>query len=218
MHMVTALNELLQGGTFTLLEEGTWLPVSVERARQQCRVYTNTEDAYLESLIRTATKWLLDMHGLVVVNSRFLWETTWRDAPQLILPFYPVAEIIKVEYFDTSGTLTTLPPDDYSLALGTNPPYLISRKVRPWFGSDMPQGYARAVFWPPSDPTRPLPVRIEMRCGWPDAGVVPHPVQQAILLLVGHFYENRSATEVQTTQEIALGVTQLLTPYITRII
>ena len=44
-------------------------------------------------------------------------------------------------------------------------------------------------------------------------GVVPRPLLEACLLLIGHLYENREATNAQPLAQIPLGIDALCSPY-----
>jgi hypothetical protein len=46
-----------------------------------------------------------------------------------------------------------------------------------------------------------------------DSIVIPKPIKQAMLLLIGHWYENREATAFNVNRELAFSVNALLYPY-----
>ncbi len=58
-------------------------------------------------------------------------------------------------------------------------------------------------------------IRIEVDCGFP-AGQVPGPLQEAVFLLMGHFYRNREAVVSQSggaVAEVPLGVNAMLNSF-----
>jgi uncharacterized phiE125 gp8 family phage protein len=60
-------------------------------------------------------------------------------------------------------------------------------------------------------------VRIRYRAGYGDeseaAGQLPSPIKAAMLLVLGHLYANREATNAQSISTLPLGVESLLRPY-----
>ena len=67
--------------------------------------------------------------------------------------------------------------------------------------------------WPSFTPYPTGAVRIQFTAGYNDIANVPQMVKQAILLLVGHWYENREATLAGTiSREIEFAVHALLWP------
>jgi uncharacterized phiE125 gp8 family phage protein len=88
------------------------------------------------------------------------------------LPMPPVASITHIKYTDTAGVEQTIDTGDYALSL-----YGDSRRVAPTYGN----------YWP-STQDIPDAVRVRYVTGYTTC---PKAAKQAILLIVGHLYENR---------------------------
>lgn len=153
-------------------------PVTLDEAKAHLRVeYDFTDDdALIESLIKTARQYTEDK------TSNILNHQTWKlvldtfpagDEP-VVIRKRPVTDINSITYVDADGasqTLTSYQFDQDSF---------LSR-VRP----------AYSETWPT---TREQLNAVEIRfsAGHENtAAGVPEPFKQAILLLVGHYYENR---------------------------
>ena len=58
------------------------------------------------------------------------------------------------------------------------------------------------------------PIAISFICGYTTASNIPRSIRQAMLLIVGHFYENREETIVgQPITRVPMAVNSLLAPY-----
>lgn len=117
------------------------------------------------------------------------------------LPDAPVQSIEAVTYIDQDGNVQTVDPALYELA---GPP--AAPVVRPVYG--------RA--WPGDVRCQDDAVRVRYVTGYstgsPD--MLPEAIRRAILLIVGHLYENREQTVIGTiVSELPMGVLFMLQPY-----
>jgi len=103
----------------------------------------------------------------------------------------PVASITSIKYTDTAGVEQTITSTNYTLSL-----YGEARRVNPKYLYDWPitRDSAEAV-------------RILYVTGYTAA---PQAVKAAILLLVGHLFENRQAVSELSAEEIPMGARALL--------
>lgn len=107
------------------------------------------------------------------------------------LPLSPATTIVSVTYQATGGPII-LPTNQYVVDRYSMPNWLV------------PVGY-----WPtPLDVVNSLVIRYSLV-----PANVPALVRSAILLMIGHLYNNREATTDQTVIELPLGVTKLLNFY-----
>jgi uncharacterized phiE125 gp8 family phage protein len=105
----------------------------------------------------------------------------WADV--LPLPMAaPLQSITSVKYYAADGTLTTLSSSYYGTDTVSEPARLVK---------------APNVTWPALQSDR-LSWRIEVTyvVGWSTIASIPAPLKAALLLLVAHFYENRTAVQV----------------------
>lgn len=108
-----------------------------------------------------------------------------------VLPYGPVLEITSVKYVDPTGIEQSLPAEAYQIDDGC---------LIPGVGSYWPQvrGDAEGV-------------RVRYEAGFDPA---PPAVRQAILLLISHWFRNRSAVVIGTiVADLPHGVTALLSPF-----
>ena len=111
------------------------------------------------------------------------------DGP-ILLDLPPVATISSVKYTDTAGVEQTIAGADYALSL-----YGDSRKLSCTYG----------ITWPL---TREIPdaVRIRYVTGYT---TLPTTGKNAMLLLIGHLYENREGVSPIKADEVPLGIRSL---------
>jgi uncharacterized phiE125 gp8 family phage protein len=108
----------------------------------------------------------------------------------------PVTAIVSVKYDDSDGVEQTLA--SFRLVEGAN------AKLLPAYGSSWPVAKAAEGS-----------VRITYTAGYA-ADEIPPELDQAMLLLIGHFYANREAVvagSAAQTAELPLGVEALIAPY-----
>ncbi|MFM9270945.1 head-tail connector protein [Halomonas elongata] len=114
----------------------------------------------------------------------------------IALPWTPVESVDSVDYIDPSGTSQSL--DANALRLDTRPLY---PTLAPQWGSE----------WPATI-DEPESVTLTATVG---PGATPPDVRAALLLLIGHLYENREAVVLGTiATDVPLGVEMLLAPHI----
>ncbi|HLS34373.1 MAG TPA: head-tail connector protein [Brevibacterium sp.] len=163
-------------------------PVSLEEAKRHCRIDYDEEDDLIEALIPAARE------HCEVVTRLTLAPATWEarlaafPAGPIALPHPPLLEVEGVRYVDAGGAEVELGADAYTVERLTMP------------GTLAPVGR-----WPAG-----RSVRIRYRAGY-EGGQIPHAARQAILLLVGHWYEHREAVVTGTiATTVPLAVDRLL--------
>ena len=103
----------------------------------------------------------------------------------------PVASITSIKYTDTAGVEQTITSTNYALSL-----YGEARRVNPDY----------LYQWPTTEDSAEA-VRVRYVTGYTAA---PQAVKAAILLLVGHLFENRQAVSELSAEEIPMGARALL--------
>lgn len=179
--------------------------VSASDAMQHCRIVDTEDTTYLDSLIARATR-----HCENICKRAFITQTwtltmdSWSDCKYvtdgiIYVPRAPLIAVSSITYLDTNGTSQTLAADQYRVDAASQP-------------GRIEQAYG--VSWPT---TRGVigDVTIVHTCGYGAAASVPDDIKHAVLLLVGHWYENREAVLVGSiSKELEFAVTSLLDPYI----
>jgi len=127
-------------------------------------------------------------------------------AYEIELPMGPVQRIDSVEYTDSQGIVFVMDPLDYYLDEYSEVPRIVPR-------SNWPSG-AR---WTPGS------VRVRYFAGYvsrsesPSLTNLPWALMAAMLLVIGHLYENREDTTDKPLTNIPNGARSLMDPYKVRI-
>ena len=171
-------------------------PITLAEVRQHLRLPDDaSEDDLLLGLIKTArvycenyTRRALAEQTLETYLDRFV------GADPIFLPCPPLLSVVEIGYTDSTGQETILSSSDYVVDADSEP-----GRVMPAYG----------LAWPVYIPHPAASVRIRFVAGF---AVLPEPIRQALLLLVGHWYENREATGTAKDQT-SFSVHALLAPY-----
>lgn len=184
---------------FKLAEGPATEPVTITEVKEHLTIEMSDDDSLLNNMIATART---HIEG---ITSRPLITQTWdeylakfSDRMELKTELQSVSSIL---YYDTNGDQQTLATSIYDVF------------TFPLFGN-VSLAYGKA--WP-SVRNRQDAVIIRFIAGDTSADNVPYPIKQAMLLLVGHMYENREATVGGTAiKEIPISIDRLLGQYLTR--
>lgn len=173
-------------------------PVMLDEVKKHLRVDFDDDDALINALIAAATDHLDGYTGLL---GRALVTQTWRQdfrcfGDRLALPLWPVAEIESVVYYDSANVEQTLSVDVYELLADARGACVALKPDQSW-----PSVYSRADA-----------VRVTYIAGVA-AEAVPPAIRAAIMLHVGHLYENREAVAKAGVSLLPLGVAALIAPY-----
>jgi uncharacterized phiE125 gp8 family phage protein len=155
------------------------------------------EEVYLSALITAAREYCENVTGRALATQTIEGYLD-RYPAKIELPRPPLQSVTSVKHTDSAGA---------EVVLVENVDYLVDTD-RP-IGRLMPP-YGKG--WPQFTPSPMNPVKIKYVAGYETA---PASIKHAMLLLVGHWYENREA--VMETQRvmgpIAFAVNALLAPY-----
>lgn len=170
-------------------------PVTLEEASAHCRVDTSDEETLLAAYITAARQYAEEITGRAFLAQTLELTIDTFPAWEIELPRAPVASITSISYLDTAGAPQTVAT--YVLDGRSRPP-----RLTPAYGASWPE--ARGTVGS---------VAIRFVAGEASA---PEPVKQAILLMVGHWFEHREdaiAAPGITIASIPLGANVLLAPY-----
>lgn len=158
----------------------TTFGVTLPEVQAHVRSTESAEASYLTTLIARAQSAIENRYGIAVTEQS--WKLTLDEFPQasdgrILLPRPPVIEITEIKYVGGAGTEVALLTSDYQLDADSWP----GRLYPPVSGS-----------WPAAKAGVPSSVRIKYKAGFkgPDRPL-PTAISQAMLLLIGHWYENR---------------------------
>lgn len=155
-------------------------PVSLEEARAQCYLTAEDSDGHPQDsslliYISAARDWAERFAGLAFARKRI--QLSVDLFPTDIELEAPATNIISVEYYDSNGEIQTLAPQAYILDSSSEKSWL-----SPANGYDFPDTQIRP---------NAVKVTYETGFGDSDSEEIPPSAKQAILLMIGHFFENR---------------------------
>lgn len=181
----------------TLITGPTREPVSLAEARAHCRVDANDEDGLIAGYLLAARQ------HVETYTRRALLTQTWDQSAddlgsEIVLLRPPVQSVTSVKYLDSAGVEQTLAPSQYRLVKRGTGEFV----VVPAYG----------VTWPAVQAVESA-VTVRFVAGYlPEA--VPEPLRQAILLLVGHWYEHREAVDARgSAAEVPMAFDPLVFPF-----
>lgn len=197
--------------TFTIVVPPTIEPITLEEARMHLRltadsnndsppIYSHPEDLLVLSLISAARDYCEQnlMRSLALQTV----ETVLDDFPAgaIELSGSPITQIVSIVYIDPDSNEQTLASSAYTLDNAQEP------------GRVLP-----VDTWPKTAGTTNA-VHIRYETGYssdsPNLNPIPPSIRQAMLLLIGHWYENREAVNIgNITTTLDLAVKSLLKPY-----
>lgn len=161
-------------------------PVTLADAKAQCRVDGTDEDELIDGLIAAATAHVEAYTGRSIITQTLRLKT---DAftDEILLPRGPVQSVSSVTYYDANGNEQTASPTLYQLS--ENSVFRVP-----------------GASWPTTDEGKDR-VSIIYVAG----EAAPQPaVRHAILLLIGWWYDNRSAASSTAMKEVPHAVDALL--------
>lgn len=157
-------------------------PLTVQQVRDHLRISGTAEDAYLAALIIVAREVCEQRTGRRLVTQT--WDVRYdsfqealRGRCEIWLPLSPVQSITHVKYYDDADALQTWSATEYQFAAGLQP------RLATVEGYSWPSTYARMQA-----------VEIRAVCGYGAPEAVPASLTQWMLLMIGHWFENREST------------------------
>ncbi len=180
----------------TIVTQPTFEPVTVGDVVSRLRLDESAEEnALISSLITTARQKIEAEYGLVCAETVFdQFLDCYPKDYTIRLQKWPILSVTSFKYLDSEGTLTTLASTQYDSKLNINP-----ARIQPAYG----------IQWPT---LRNVSEQIQIRfsAGYSSQSAIPETIKTAIILLIGHWYENREQTTIADLRNIPFGVDALL--------
>lgn len=185
-------------------------PVTLEEVKAHLRVIEwdesgaalpNEDDALITGLIKAA---VTHLDGWTGTLGRCLVDQTWRQDSDTFtqcmrLPLGPVSEIVTVKYRNAEGQIATVAAENYALETSAGGQSYL------WFRSS----YSR-----PSNLYDRAAVQVEFIAGYGAAADVPQALKHAMLMMIGHWYENREGVAMGSSPTtVPLAVDALISPF-----
>jgi uncharacterized phiE125 gp8 family phage protein len=166
-------------------------PISLADAKAHLYVEIANHDTLISALIVAAREFAEHYTGRALAPQTLEMVLDRFPAGDITLERAPVTSITSVKYTDASGVERALASNAYALST-----YGLSNRLSP--GYAMPWPVARDV---------PDAVCVRYVAGYEP---LPKAARSALLLLIGHLYENRQAASELKIEEMPLGVLPLL--------
>lgn len=184
----------------TLDTAPTTEPLVLADVKAHLRVDSTADDTYITSLIAVARQYLDGYSGVL---GRCLITQTWdlvlKGFPSsglIDIPLPPLASVTSISYIDSDGASQTLAATEYDVDVGGGAVRLAYNKSWP---------ATRSVF---------NAVTVKFVAGYGVASAVPEPLKQAMLLIIGHLYENRETVSTgKALSVLPFSVNTLIAPY-----
>jgi uncharacterized phiE125 gp8 family phage protein len=188
-------------------------PVTLEEARLHLRLdasgspATHADDAIVSALITAARQHIDGRDGWL---GRALATQTWEmvldgfPCHEMVVPLPPLQEVVSITYVDGDGEEQTLTEgDDFRVIGDREPAWIVPVYNGTW----------------PTTRCQEDAVRVRFTTGYGDTSsppvtpALPMPIKQAMLLLIGHWYEHREEVIAGNMMELPVAVNSLLAPY-----
>jgi hypothetical protein len=112
----------------------------------------------------------------------------------IFIPRAPLVSVASLQYLDPSGTLQTWASDQYNVDSDSEPGRITATIGTSW----------------PAVQFGPGAVQIAFTAGYASSQALPSSFNQAIRMLVAHWYANREATNPLAQRDVPMGVDALL--------
>ena len=157
-------------------------PITTAEAKSHLNVTTSDDDTYIDALVAASRqKTESYLNRSLITQTWNLYLNTFET--KIILPRAPIQSVSSVKYIDADGVEQTLSTDVYTVDTDAEPGQIYLAYDQSW----------------PDIRTMEKAVNVEYIAGYGLAADVPQLIKQAMLLLVGHYYERREETIVGTT-------------------
>lgn len=171
-------------------------PVTRAEAKLHLRVDHSEEDALIDDLITSARMTAERMLRRQIMAAT--WVAHGDAFPTCGEPVYlqwpPVQSVTSIVYQDTNGDAQTWAAANYSVDI-----YATRASIRPAYNISYPSTYADINV-----------IEITYVAGYSSATNVPKPIKQAILLMIGHWYENREEVVGAAMKDVPMAAKYLI--------
>lgn len=180
-----------------LIEAPATTPITLGEVRSQLRVESFDDDTLLGRLINTAVAYtdVTGSLGHAMISQKWAQWFGPNLSQSVRLQLGPVTQVHAVKYYDENGDLQTDTLNNYEVT-GTSFNTLVGPK----------EGFS----WP-TTAQRSDAIRIEYTIGYGETpSTVPETIRHALMLLVGHWYDNREQSVMDELSNIPFGYEQLI--------
>lgn len=182
-----------------LVTPATLKAISVDDCRTRLRISDTFDDLDLDLMIdgvTDATEQFLNK-ALLTQTWKLFIDSSFPDVIELPRP--PLQSVTSITYIDSDGAEQTVATSVYDVDTNSLPGRIFEKHNQTW----------------PSDVRDQInAITIEYKAGYTSAALVPGAIKNAMLMHVGHLYENREAVIIGqgfTSTVVPMGVQNALT-------
>ncbi len=177
-------------------------PLTTAEAKTHLRVAHSDDDTYIDSLIKMARTLVEEECNRALITQT--WEGYLQDFPgsdddyEIMINKCPVSSVSSIQYYDSDNSLQTLSTDYYEAYTEGEPAIIRLKYNQSW----------------PSVYDRKKAIIITFVTGSANAAAVPQPLKNAMLMIIGHYYENRQDVITgMSVNEVPMASRALMAPY-----
>lgn len=174
-------------------------PVTLAEAKTHLRVDHDADDALIMSIIIPTARLSCEIGArrCFVTQTREMVLSAWPPAVGFQLPMPPLQSVEAITYLDEDGVTHTVTASDYRVYTNVEPGIVALKATSAWPSTNLAVG--------PS-------ITVRYVAGYGLAAAVPAQYKSAMLLMIGHLYENREAVITGTIATVLpMAVASLLT-------
>ncbi|MFU0504122.1 head-tail connector protein [Pseudaminobacter sp. NGMCC 1.201702] len=176
----------------SLVTAATTPVVTTVEAKRHMNVFHDDDDTLVDLYVTAATELIEGPNGIGIALRPQTWRLSLDYFPaEIRIPLGPVTGVTSVKYTDTTGAEQIV--TGYRLDKDAQPARLLP---------------ALGASWPTI--CDPGAVKVEFKCGYAE---VPFVLRAAVLLLAGHWYNNRETVDDTSLKKIPYGVDTILERY-----
>jgi uncharacterized phiE125 gp8 family phage protein len=151
--------------------------------------------ALLDRLIQAATAYVeTETRTTLAIRSMILTRDRFPCEPVISLPRPPLKSVTSIQYLARSGETLTLPADAYVVDVSTRPGRIVLKPGNVW----------------PATADHVNAIQIAFTAGYAANDLKPVLLQQAVMMLVGHWYANREATSDRRVNDVPMAVQSII--------
>jgi uncharacterized phiE125 gp8 family phage protein len=183
---------------YAVTTDSTSEPVTLTEVKAHLRIDHALDDTWLTTNITTARMYVENYIRMALFTQTIT--AKWDKFPAyFLLERPPLQTVTSIYYLDTTGASQLLSSANYVVDTSSTPASIT-----------LAYGYT----WP-STRDQVAAITIVYVAGYATVGAIPLPIKHAILMLMGHWYENRETIgdTVGQLAELPFAVQSLLTPY-----
>lgn len=177
-------------------------PLTTAEAKAHLLVTHSDDDTLIARQIVAARRWVEQQTQRQLVTAS--WRLSLDDFPRcgdriMEVPRPPLVSVTSITYYDEDGNSQTLASSKYVVDSDSEPARIAEAPDQTW----------------PSTQSRLNAVQVTYSAGFGDESAVPENLKAAMLLLIGHWYENREAVALGTISTVVdIAVHSLLDAHI----